>query len=151
MRDRPMNDAAQQPTDQPEKETSGTLGIDLGAARRRLREQRERFVALRGQQRDERNQLLETEPLDGADHAQREDSVDLLDQLDASEQREVQAIDAALARIEAGSYGICMDCGEPIAPRRLEVLPTATQCINCAEVEVTSDEFARREHRSTTL
>lgn len=147
MRDRPLNDIAGQPAG----ETTGTLHIDLAAARRRLREQRERFVALRGEQREERDQLLDARPLDGGDRAQREDAVDLLDQLDASEFRELQAIDAALARIEAGTYGICMECGEPIEPERLEALPTATRCIHCAEVEVTSDEFARREHRSTTL
>jgi RNA polymerase-binding protein DksA len=40
-------------------------------------------------------------------------------------------IDAALKRIEGGTYGICTNCGEPIAVERLEALPWATLCIEC--------------------
>ena len=40
--------------------------------------------------------------------------------------------EAALARIEAGSYGICRRCREPISPARLSVLPTALECVDCA-------------------
>jgi RNA polymerase-binding protein DksA len=40
-------------------------------------------------------------------------------------------IDAALKRIEEGTYGICTNCGEPIAVERLEALPWATLCIDC--------------------
>ena len=38
-------------------------------------------------------------------------------------------IDAALARIEAGTYGLCEGCGRPIAEARLEALPWATLCL----------------------
>ena len=41
--------------------------------------------------------------------------------------------DAALDRLEAGDFGECFECGEPINPMRLEADPTATLCINCAE------------------
>ena len=40
-------------------------------------------------------------------------------------------IDAALKRIEEGTYGICTNCGEPIAVEHLEALPWATLCIDC--------------------
>lgn len=40
-------------------------------------------------------------------------------------------IDGALARIKAGNYGRCMDCGEPIPHGRLAVLPTAQCCVHC--------------------
>jgi DnaK suppressor protein len=39
----------------------------------------------------------------------------------------------ALERIEQGEFGDCLECGEPIDPRRLEVDPTATRCIDCAD------------------
>lgn len=39
---------------------------------------------------------------------------------------------AALVRIEAGDYGLCTECGEPIDPRRLEFDPTVEWCIDCA-------------------
>ena len=40
-------------------------------------------------------------------------------------------IDAALARVEAGTYGVCEACGKAIAKARLEVVPEATLCVNC--------------------
>jgi DnaK suppressor protein len=46
------------------------------------------------------------------------------------EQRLVQ-IEAALQRIEDGSFGLCMSCGKSINPDRLEALPWATDCIDC--------------------
>jgi RNA polymerase-binding protein DksA len=39
-------------------------------------------------------------------------------------------IDGALARIEEGTYGICLRCGQPIGQERLEALPWATLCID---------------------
>ena len=45
---------------------------------------------------------------------------------------EIRKIRAALSRIDAGTYGICASCGNKIAPKRLEALPYATTCIDCA-------------------
>lgn len=39
---------------------------------------------------------------------------------------------AALARLEAGDYGICIECDQPIAVARLEFEPSASRCIECA-------------------
>ena len=41
------------------------------------------------------------------------------------------AIEAALGRIEDGTYGVCRQCGNPIGDGRLEALPWATLCIDC--------------------
>ena len=40
-------------------------------------------------------------------------------------------IEAALKRLDAGDYGFCRDCEEPINPKRLEFDPTALRCIDC--------------------
>ena len=40
-------------------------------------------------------------------------------------------IEAALQRIEDGTYGICTNCGRPISEERLEARPWATLCIDC--------------------
>jgi DnaK suppressor protein len=45
--------------------------------------------------------------------------------------RELQAVDRALDDIEAGRYGICRDCGDPISEARLKVMPFATRCVTC--------------------
>jgi len=47
-------------------------------------------------------------------------------------ERQVDAVEAALRRAEAGSYGICESCGETIGADRLHVLPFTTHCIGCA-------------------
>ena len=44
----------------------------------------------------------------------------------------IREIEAALARVASGTYGLCWGCGEKIAAPRLRVLPTATLCIECA-------------------
>jgi len=46
---------------------------------------------------------------------------------------ELAMIDAALARIAAGTYGQCIDCGTDIAPKRLQATPEAPRCISCQE------------------
>jgi DnaK suppressor protein len=42
------------------------------------------------------------------------------------------AIDAALERLDAGTYGACTSCGRPIPPARLEALPWTALCIDCS-------------------
>ena len=57
---------------------------------------------------------------------------EVLAELDVSQRHTLEAIEAALARIDEGTYGECLDCGAKIAPRRLEALPFSTLCITCA-------------------
>jgi RNA polymerase-binding transcription factor DksA len=49
------------------------------------------------------------------------------------EKNELQlaAVEAAVARLDAGTFGTCVRCGRPIAPERLEALPWAAHCIEC--------------------
>jgi DnaK suppressor protein len=44
----------------------------------------------------------------------------------------LQEIEDALIKFDAGDYGRCESCGEPIAPARLEAMPAARYCITCA-------------------
>ena len=46
-------------------------------------------------------------------------------------EQHLAAIDAALARLDAGTYGRCTSCHNPIAPERLEARPWAALCIDC--------------------
>jgi DnaK suppressor protein len=47
---------------------------------------------------------------------------------------EVAAVEAALARLAAGTYGECEDCADPIAIARLLAYPTALRCIACQQL-----------------
>lgn len=55
--------------------------------------------------------------------------------LEENEERLLEAIDAALTRIDDGTYGICSACGQPVGEERLEALPWTTQCIDCKRKE----------------
>jgi RNA polymerase-binding protein DksA len=48
--------------------------------------------------------------------------------------KEIASVKRALARIEDGTYGECVRCGEGIAPARLEARPEAALCIDCARI-----------------
>jgi DnaK suppressor protein len=54
--------------------------------------------------------------------------------LEENSEHVLSEIEAALKRIEEGTYGICTGCGREIAPERLEARPRATLCIGCQRV-----------------
>jgi DnaK suppressor protein len=74
------------------------------------------------------------------DRIQEEAAEVALAALDEQGRREMEAIQAALARIDAGTYGNCETCGETISAARLTAMPTARRCVACQE---------RLEHRRT--
>ncbi len=47
--------------------------------------------------------------------------------------RQLRLVDEALDRLDAGDYGICLACDEPIAPKRLRALPWARYCVACED------------------
>ena len=49
--------------------------------------------------------------------------------------REIASVQRALKRIEEGTYGECVRCGDQIAPKRLEARPEAALCFDCASRE----------------
>lgn len=91
----------------------------------RLAELRERIEQIEAAERqpldrDAREQVVEREddePQEGLERMLR---------------REVEATTSALARIATGDYGLCVSCGGTIASDRLDALPTASLCIDCA-------------------
>lgn len=56
-----------------------------------------------------------------------------LDGLHRAATRRLVEIDGAIAQLADGQYGICTRCGRPIPPGRLEVLPAASRCAQCAD------------------
>ena len=59
--------------------------------------------------------------------SQREQSISVLATITARREQ----VERALARVEAGTYGICETCGQHIAAERLEASPAVTECIAC--------------------
>ena len=69
---------------------------------------------------------------DWEDRASEREDDEVMELQGCSGLKELEAITNALHRIEAGSYGDCFECGDPISKARLEAVPTATHCRFCA-------------------
>ena len=74
------------------------------------------------------------EPLsaDFAEQATELENGETLVALDREIQDEIKRIEQALRRLEEGNYSTCVSCGGEIAEKRLEAIPHASQCIDCA-------------------
>jgi RNA polymerase-binding protein DksA len=70
-------------------------------------------------------------PVDFADRARQQTVVNESLGVAENEARLAKEIDAALERIDAGTYGICEGCGACIAANRLNAMPYAKLCIRC--------------------
>jgi DnaK suppressor protein len=70
---------------------------------------------------------------DLADQASGNNEVHIQLKLKQTDAKILQAIEEALYRMEKGSYGVCRDCGDPIAPARLEAIPWTRVCISCKQ------------------
>ena len=70
---------------------------------------------------------------DMADQASGNNEVHIQLKLKQTDAKILQAIEEAVYRMEKGTYGVCRDCGEPIAPARLNAIPWTRVCITCKE------------------
>ena len=70
---------------------------------------------------------------DMADQASGNNEVHIQLKLKQTDAKILQAIEEAMVRIDKGTYGVCRDCGEPIANARLEAIPWTRVCKACKE------------------
>jgi len=70
---------------------------------------------------------------DSAEQAQERENDEVVDAIGNETAFSIKVIQAALERIEDGTYGICERCGEDIGEARLRAIPEATRCLNCAK------------------
>lgn len=71
---------------------------------------------------------------DPADKASNSYTKELLFSQSTNDRHILTEIEAALERMEDEEYGDCTNCGEPIAPKRLEAIPWARYCIKCQDL-----------------
>jgi RNA polymerase-binding protein DksA len=118
-----------------------SAALDLDHFRDRLLEERKRAQGALKYVQQENQGLLEDEREEiQSDNHLADDATSTYDrELDATlednEKSALDAIAAALKRIEDGTYGTCANCGEPIGTERLEAVPWTTQCIDCKRRE----------------
>ncbi|HBA26478.1 MAG TPA: hypothetical protein DCY98_03645 [Nitrospinae bacterium] len=67
------------------------------------------------------------------DDASRSYSRQVILELGEREREQIKEVDEAIERIESGEYGSCIECGEEIPEKRLELIPHAKWCVDCKE------------------
>jgi DnaK suppressor protein len=113
-----------------------TVGLDLDRFRQALESERERLehavqaVHHDGSLLDETGDLAIGSGDHIADSATETYMRELDDGLEENAEHLLAEIEAALGRIEDGTYGLCVNCGKPIGEERLEAVPYATLCID---------------------
>src|SRR4051794_13864913 len=103
-------------------------GIDLEAARTALLAERGRLLVELGEPIERPGQMTYGSQAAAASQV-FEQQRDLALRDRATQQLEL--VDGAIERLEQGTFGVCVRCGEPIAVGRLEALPWAAHCIGC--------------------
>jgi RNA polymerase-binding protein DksA len=112
--------------------------LDLKRIRERLLQERARMTAEleRIQDRSSESQLDETGELSAYDNDVGDLGTNTFERekdmtMEQTLQDMIEQVDAALLKIDRGTYGICDQCNNPIAPARLEAIPYASLCISC--------------------
>ncbi len=72
-------------------------------------------------------------PSDFEDQATERENEEVMDALGSAARQELDQINRTLKRMDDGDYGNCIDCGREIKAARLEALPFALRCIECAD------------------
>ncbi len=100
----------------------GTASDTLMAQRAEIQLEIDRLMAML-----EHSEVDPSEDEADPDVVERETTVALVEALELRKSE----IEAALAKVETGGYGVCERCSEPIDPERLRIVPEATMCVNC--------------------
>ena len=93
----------------------------------------ERLAALQSRLASIKRQVTQSHSGDSAEQAQERENDEVVDAIGNETAQSIRDIQAALLRIEDGTYGICGQCGEEISAGRLQAVPEATRCVNCAD------------------
>lgn len=96
----------------------------LHARRRELLAHYQNMLALADEEQSPEIELIDT--------ANEQWDLQVLSRMSDADARALSNVIEALHRLQAGRYGVCVECGENIEDNRLAVLPEAAQCFECA-------------------
>jgi len=110
-----------------------------------LKKVKREIVTIREEELSEQQGGGDNTPLsEAADVAQLLEGVEIRNERQGWLFRRARALEEALQRVEQGSYGVCTNCGEPIAPKRLDAIPEALLCTACQTLMETEEKAVRR-------
>lgn len=92
----------------------------------------ERLATLRARLSSIKSDVTQAHSGDSAEQAQERENDEVVDAIGNETSLSIRVIQAALERIDNGTYGACEQCGEAIGEARLKVIPEATRCVSCA-------------------
>lgn len=111
--------------------TSSPQSRSSNAARKTLLARRTSVLKLHDHNETD-GQALRADEKNSAEQALAEEIADVLVRLSERERGVVLEIDEALTRLDAGTWGLCEVCKEPIGKPRLTAMPEARRCLDCA-------------------
>jgi DnaK suppressor protein len=122
-----------------------------GAAKNRYNElkkmlenrRRELMNDVQGRMRDVRDHDKDRDVLDQGESSEVDIQEDIEFALIQMKSETLNKIDAALRRLDEGTYGGCFECGEEISEARLRALPFAVRCKDCEEARETAEQRER--------
>jgi len=103
--------------------------------KKRLQAKRDELVADLAKNRQVSDETVDESAQDMADRASSSYTKEFAYSLSEHDRKILLLIDGALARIDVGTYGVCVHCNAPVQEKRLEAVPWARHCLDCQELQ----------------
>ena len=103
--------------------------------RDRLQEERNALLGVVGRNEDYGREADTEATQDPADKASNSYTKELLFSQSTNDRIILTQIEEALERMDDGEYGVCVNCGQEVQPKRLEAVPWARYCITCQDLQ----------------
>jgi len=107
----------------------------IKAYRDRLLEERAALLGVVGRNEDYGREADTEATQDPADKASNSYTKELLFSQSTNDRIILTQINEALERMDDGEYGVCVNCGQEVQPKRLEAVPWARYCITCQDLQ----------------
>ena len=103
--------------------------------KKRLLAKRDELLADLAKNREVSDETVDESAQDMADRATSAYTQEFAYSLSESDRKILLLIEESLGRLETGSYGTCVNCGQPVQEKRLEAVPWARHCLDCQELQ----------------
>lgn len=116
------------------QQSTTAADLDPEAVRERLLKQKEEITDLYEHDLKAGKEAADEQTDDIVDRANNSYNRDLMFSLSDAERETLLLVEGALKRLDEGTYGTCVSCGNEIGEARLEAVPWARYCIRCQEL-----------------